>query len=408
MVRCDEKNDCIILCLILIISTLTACDDVGEVSYKAELVNQRVLDGNSQFAIDIFKTLSKEDQGKNIFISPFSISAALTMTYNGAETTTKEVMESVLGYSGIDRDLVNESYKHLLEYLKNADSKIELDIANSIWAKEGKEIKEEFLEKNRDSFSAQIESLDFSRDEAVEIINNWISEATKGKIDEMLEPPIPPEVIMYLINAIYFKGEWSEEFDPKDTKDEPFTTYDSKEQIVSMMSRKGKIEYAQGEGYKAVRLPYGKGKVSMYCVLPDEDITIDEFIDNMTIERWYEIRDKMNEVDELELKIPKFKLEYGIKNLNDSLIALGMEEAFTDRADFSGIMDNVCISRVLHKAVIEVNEEGSEAAAATVVEIRETAAMEPISFIADRPFLFFISDDQSGTILFMGKLLEVE
>ncbi len=402
-----KKNDCIILCLILIISTLTACDDVEEVSYKAELVNQRVLDGNSQFAIDIFKTLSKEDQGKNIFISPFSISAALTMTYNGAETTTKEVMESVLGYSGIDRDLVNESYKHLLEYLKNADSKIELDIANSIWAKEGKEIKEEFLEKNRDSFSAQIESLDFSRDEAVEIINNWISEATKGKIDEMLEPPIPPEVIMYLINAIYFKGEWSEEFDPKDTKDEPFTTYDSKEQIVSMMSRKGKIEYAQGEGYKAVRLPYGKGKVSMYCVLPDEDITIDEFIDNMTIERWYEIRDKMNEVDELELKIPKFKLEYGIKNLNDSLIALGMEEAFTDRADFSGIMDNVCISRVLHKAVIEVNEEGSEAAAATVVEIRETAAMEPIRFIADRPFLFFISDDESGTILFMGKLLEI-
>ncbi len=223
----------------------------------------------------------------------------------------------------------------------------------------------------------------------------------------MLEPPIAPDVIMYLINAIYFKGDWSEEFDPKDTREETFTTYEGKEQTVSMMSRTGKIDYAEGDDYKAVRLPYGKGKVSMYCVLPDEDMTIDDFIDNMTIGTWDEIRNKMSEVEELELKIPKFKIEYGIKKLNDSLIALGMGEAFTDRADFSGIMDNVSISRVLHKAVIEVNEEGSEAAAATVVEIRETAAMEPIRFIADRPFLFFISDDESGTILFMGKLLEI-
>ncbi|NLP30338.1 MAG: serpin family protein [Clostridiales bacterium] len=402
-----KKFIVIILCLILITTTFTACDDVEEVSYEAERVNQGVLDGNSQFAFDIFKTVNKEDNDENIFISPLSISAALTMTYNGAETTTKEVMEQALGYRDIDRDVVNESYKYLLGYLENIDSKIELNIANSVWVREGREVKEEFLEKNRDSFNAQIESLDFSKDEAVDRINNWISDATKGKIDEMLEPPIAPDVIMYLINAIYFKGDWSEEFDPKDTREETFTTYEGKEQTVSMMSRTGKIDYAEGDDYKAVRLPYGKGKVSMYCVLPDEDMTIDDFIDNMTIGTWDEIRNKMSEVEELELKIPKFKIEYGIKKLNDSLIALGMGEAFTDRADFSGIMDNVSISRVLHKAVIEVNEEGSEAAAATVVEIRETAAMEPIRFIADRPFLFFISDDESGTILFMGKLLEI-
>jgi serpin B len=146
----------------------------------------------------------------------------------------------------------------------------------------------------------------------------------------------------------------------------------------------------------------------MYCILPDEDVNINTFIENMDFEKWKNIRENIDETDEVVLGIPRFKLEYGIKNLNNSLRALGMEEAFSENADFSGIRDDVYISRVLHKAVIEVNEEGSEAAAATVVEMRETAAAEPLAFVADRPFVFVIADDETGTILFMGKLSDIK
>jgi serine protease inhibitor len=158
----------------------------------------------------------------------------------------------------------------------------------------------------------------------------------------------------------------------------------------------------------AVRLPYGSGKISMYCILPEETVSINEFIASLDAEKWNIIKNSISEREQVQLQLPRFKLEYGIKNLNDSLTALGMGEAFTDTADFSGIREDICISRVLHKAVIEVNEEGSEAAAATVVEIRETAAVEPLAFIADRPFVFIISDDDTGTILFMGKLYDVK
>lgn len=175
-----------------------------------------------------------------------------------------------------------------------------------------------------------------------------------------------------------------------------------------MMSRRGLVEYTSGDDYSAVRLPYGNGKTSMYCILPNDGININEFIKNMSLEKWNGIRKNISEVDEVVLQIPKFKLEYGIKNLNESLQSLGMGEAFSNQADFSGIREDIYISRVLHKAVIEVNEEGSEAAAATVVEMKDAAAAEPIAFIADKPFVFIIADDTTGTILFMGKLLSVE
>ncbi|MHB1127626.1 MAG: serpin family protein [Bacillota bacterium] len=155
-----------------------------------------------------------------------------------------------------------------------------------------------------------------------------------------------------------------------------------------------------------IRLPYGSGKISMYSILPNEAVSINDFIADLDSDSWKVIRNSISERDEVQLRLPRFKLEYGIKNLNDSLTALGMGEAFSGIADFSGIRDGLSISRVLHKAVIEVNEEGSEAAAATVVEMNESAVAEPLTFIADRPFVFIIADDETGTILFMGKLYD--
>lgn len=399
----------ILLSVLFLLLTLTSCGG-GVIGKKFDMdkISTGVVDGNSQFAFNIFKELNNEDSDKNIFISPLSISTALTMTYNGANSTTKEAMGKALEYEGIENTEISQSYNNLLNYLDNINKKVELNTANSIWIREGEAIKEDFLSNNRSNFNAEISELDFSKEASVDTINKWISDATKGKIDKMLEPPIDPNVIMYLINAIYFKGEWSNKFDTKNTYDYAFNTLSGNTQSVKMMNRTGKIEFKQGEDYKAVRLPYGNGNTSMYCILPDEGININTFIENMSIEKWKDIRDNISEVDEVKLGIPRFKLEYGIKELNESLASLGMEEAFSDQADFSGIREELYISRVLHRAVIEVNEEGSEAAAATVVEVKESAYMEPITFIADRPFMFIIADDATGTILFMGKLLSVE
>ncbi len=400
----------ILLIAVLTILACTACNkDLATKSRKYDVarISQDVVEGSSQFAFDLFKKLNSEDEGKSIFISPLSISTALTMTYNGAQASTKEAMEKALGYKDIDRDIINESYSNLLNYLENADKKIELNIANSIWIRHGQEIKEDFLSNNESNFNAEIDTLDFSKGSAVSTINEWIDNATKGKINKMLEPPIDPNVIMYLINAIYFKGEWTKQFDPERTYDGTFKTFEGSEQTVKMMSLKGKALYTEGDDCKAVRLPYGSGKTSMYAILPNEDVSINEFIEGMTVEKWNDIRNRVAETDDVLLQIPRFKLEYGIKNLNDSLKYLGMGEAFSENADFSGIREGIYISRVLHKAVIEVNEEGSEAAAATVVEMAESAVMEPTTFIADRPFMFIITDDTTGSVLFMGKLLNV-
>jgi len=400
----------ILLTAVLAMLLFTACSSVGAINgqkYDLAKVGQDVVEGNSQFAFDLFKRLNSEDEDESIFISPLSISTALTMTYNGAETSTKEAMEKTLGFKDLDRDLVNESYSNLLKYLQKADKKVELNIANSIWIRQGQELNEDFLADNKLNFNAEITTLDFSDDSAVNTINRWIDKATKGKIDKMLEPPIDPDVIMYLINAIYFKGEWSKQFDPARTYNGTFRKLDGSEETVQMMSLQDKVFYAEGDDYKAVRLPYGNGKMSMYAILPSESINIDKFIEDMTVEKWKDIRASLAETDDVLVQIPKFKLEYGIKDLNDSLEYLGMGEALSEKADFSGIREDIYISRVLHKAVIEVNEEGSKAAGVTVVEMKEAGAPEPITFIADRPFMFIIADELTGSLLFMGKLVSV-
>ncbi|KUO62899.1 MAG: proteinase IV [Gracilibacter sp. BRH_c7a] len=407
-----KKRVCLLLCITLAVGLLTGCKQNSTIqkhSVDKNKISMNVIDGNTRFAFELFKQLDTEDGEGNIFISPLSISTALAMTYQGAAASTKEGMAEALGYSGIEDTKLNESYQNLLPYLNGLDDKVQLNISNSIWVREGEEIRQDFLTANRDIFKASVTPLDFGEAKAADQINHWISEATNKKIEKMINSPISPDIIMYLINAIYFKGDWTEQFDPKHTFQTRFKAENGSMNDIMMMQRTGKVAYGQGDGFQAVRLPYGSGKAAMYCILPGEDIPINDFIATLDGEHWQVIRDSIRERDEVNLQLPRFKLEYGIKNLNAGLTALGMGEAFTDKADFSGIGDNICISRVLHKAIIEVNEEGSEAAAATAVEMTLTGApAEPLAFIADRPFVFVIADDETGTILFMGKLSEVE
>ena len=376
-------------------------------SIDLELLDSGVLAGNTRLAFQLAKALKAEDPDGSLFISPLSISTALSMTYHGARTTTKEAMAKALSYEGIQDEAISGTYQALIPYLEQVDPKVELAIANSIWVREGKEINQEFLDINKTYYNSEVTTLDFSKDSAADTINKWIETATNGKIDRMLEPPIRADVVLYLINAIYFKGKWSTPFDEKDTRDGLFTNSHGEEQTVPMMHRKGTMDYYDEGTYKAVRLPYGDGRLSMYCILPSEETTLSAFLEGMNETTWEEVKTGLAETEDVILELPRFKLEYGVKELNDSLISLGMKEAFSPYADFSGIREGLFINRVLHKAVIEVNEQGSEAAGATVVEMTESAAMEPITFIADRPFLFLIVDDSTGTILFLGTLQEI-
>jgi serine protease inhibitor len=402
-----------VLCIAALTWVLTGCysnpgTSVKEQAFDKSKIDREFTESNTRFAFDIFKMLNKEDQDRNIFISPISISTALSMTYQGAGSTTRDAMAEALNYDGMDIGVINESYRHLIRYMRQLDRKVELSIANSLWIRQGEKIKEDFLAVNRDVFDAAISSLDFSREDAADRINEWISKATKDKIEKMLEPPIPGNVVMYLINAIYFKGDWTVQFDKEKSFSSEFKAGNGSSGEVMMMSRSGKVEYGQGEGFKAVRLPYGSGKIAMYCILPEEGVSVNDYIMSLDAGRWQAVKESIAETEDVQLQLPRFKMEYGIKQLNDSLTSLGMGEAFGGSADFSGIRDGIFISRVLHKAVIDVNEEGSEAAGVTVVEKSESAALEPLTFIANRPFVFVITDDDTGTILFLGKLYDVK
>ncbi|ABR48324.1 proteinase inhibitor I4, serpin [Alkaliphilus metalliredigens QYMF] len=402
------KRTAIVLLTALLLISTTGCGSLFNTvtvhEYNEDKVASSVMEGNNQFAWDIFKELNQEDSGESIFISPLSISTALSMTYQGAEGTTKDGMAEGLRYQGIDMEVLNESYRELLKYMNNMDQGIELNIANSIWAREGGGFKEAFLDINQDVFDAYVTELDFSKADSADKINGWIEDATEGKIEEMIQGPISSNVLMYLINAIYFKGSWTVPFEEAQTFDGEFFTEDGDVNDIKMMRRNGKVAYGDGVDFTAVKLPYGNESTSMYVILPEENTSINDFIGSMDHKKWNEIREGISSQKDVELQIPKFELEYGIKELNNSLANLGMGEAFGPAADFSKIREGIFISEVLHKAVIEVNEEGSEAAAATVVVMTESAMADPLSFVANRPFMFVIANDESDTILFMGKL----
>lgn len=417
----------IVVCVLVMVCLLNGCvsrystpvleKDPGSLSEDTRMEDSKksssnLVEANTDFAFDIFKQINKEDNDKNVFISPLSISTALSMAYQGAGSTTKEAMASALGYEKLETDKINNGYKDILKRLNNIDNKVELNIGNSVWIREGKKVEDRFLSVNKDTFDAYIKTLDFSRKDAANEINNWVSDSTKGKITKMINSPIPEDVLMYLFNAIYFKGDWTEPFDKSATKSSEFHLGEGTTKEVMMMKKTADLGYGEGQDFQVVRLPYGNGKVSMYCILPDKNVPVNSFINGMDVSKWSEIKKSISKEKDVILEIPRFKIEYGIKDLNSSLTALGMGEAFSDLADFSGIRSkrDVCISKVFHKAVIEVNEEGSEAAAVTGVEAVLTCAelpVDPKSFIADRPFVFLIADDESGSILFMGKLYDV-
>jgi serine protease inhibitor len=395
--------------ILSILASLAACYQTAGESRRPAAegkFDERVVAANNRFSFELFNQLQVKDKGKNIFYSPLSVALALSMTYNGASGETKEAMRRTLKIEGLNLDELNEASAALINSLRSSDPKIELAIANSLWARKDVKFKEDFLERNRQFFAAEVTSLDFDAPSALTTINNWVSRNTKSKIPSIIDG-IDPDDVMFLINAVYFKGQWEKKFDKALTRNEPFYPFSGPQKEVPMMSQSGGYQYYRGDKFQAVRLFYGAKGASLDLFLPDNDSSIDDLLKRLSFEQCVQWTGMFHQA-EGDIKIPRFKMDYE-SSLNDSLKAMGMGVAFEGgKADFRGMRDqnDLYISEVKHKAVVEINEEGTEAAAATSVTIRALSGGGRFTFIVDRPFLMMIRDRRTDAILFMGVVVD--
>jgi len=371
---------------------------------EAAAVDKALVDSNTDFALKIFKELSDEDLGGNVFISPISISIAMAMVYSGARNQTQEEIAQVLEFRDFTPEKLNESFKTLLSSMGDIDEMVELYVGNSIWCKKDFDVEKSFMDSTKDYYNASVYDVDFTSQDTAGRINNWVSEATKGKISKITDQSSLKDIVMYLVNAIYFKGQWKDKFKEENTEEDTFYLPDNSTKKIQMMQNNEKYLYYQGADFQMLRMPYGRDKTAMYILLPGEGIGLDNFINSLS-------RDLLNKYikeassTEVDLKFPKFKVEYGAKSLIEPFKKLGMIDSFTGKADFSGIAPQMFISQIDHKAIIEVNEEGTVAAAATSIGMGATA-VRPVEFIVNRPFVLMIRDDRTGNILFIGKITE--
>lgn len=363
-----------------------------------------VVDADVGFGLDVFKALSETEDG-NVFMSPTSLSIALGMTLNGATGETRAGMLAAMRLHGFSEGEINESYRTLISMLTRLDPSVTLRIANSIWHRDSFQVEEDFINSARSYFEAEIEGLDFDDPRAPDIVNAWIESATEGMIEKMIDT-IDEEMVMYLINAIYFKGDWRYQFDREETRDEQFTTADGESVTVPMMRQHGELPYASREQYTVVDLPYGDSLFSMTIILPEQDEDIDEVIAGLNKESWEGLLEHVTPT-RIDLQMPRFELAYEVE-LNNVLSELGMARAFSRQAEFSGISttEPLEISEVRQKAVLDVNEEGTEAAAVTVVGIQTRSIPQYPLVKLDRPFVLSIRERHTGTILFIGKIMD--
>jgi serpin B len=374
----------------------------------SDVVDERLVVANTEFGFRLFAEVAELDRGKNIFLSPASVAMALAMTYNGARGATQEAMAETLGLEGMSLQEANQSNAALRKSMEDADPDVEILIANSLWMREGTDFYPEFLDRNRQFFGAEVAALDFGDPKASDAINSWVADSTRGRITEIVDKQIDPQTVLFLINAIYFNGAWAIEFDESKTQEMPFYLPDGGQKPVPMMSQSGDYLYHQGDGFQVVVLPYGDGRLGAYIFLPDPDSSLGSFLAGLSADNWEMWLSQLHMM-EGDVALPRFGIEYEI-NLNEALKAMGMAVAFDPaRADLSGmrpVPPNLFIQKVKHKAFVQVNEQGTEAAAVTSVEIGITSVREKFRFVADRPFFFAIGDAETGSILFMGTVVE--
>ncbi|MGD1806232.1 serpin family protein [Dapis sp. BLCC M126] len=372
-------------------------------------ISMKLVSANNQFAFQLFSEIHQSQSNENIFISPSSIAIALSMTYNGASGKTQEAMAKTLNFQGMSLDEVNHANRQLGNLLNSLNSEIELDIGNSIWTKKGISFEPNFLQRNQYFYQSKVSQIDFNHPQTPDIINNWVKDCTEGKISKIIDK-LEPDAVMVLLNAIYFKANWEQEFSESSTKEMPFYLPNGSQKQHPIMFQSSQNLYYEDEDFQAISLPYGEGRVSMYIFLPREQVGLDKFYQILNDKNW-ENWMLMFDYHKVNLGLPKFKTEYEV-TLNNVLKSLGMEIAFDKRAaDFSGmrpIPADLYIDQVKHKTFVEVNETGTEAGATTSVIMGTRSAEIVVDMLVDRPFFFAIRDNDSGTILFMGEITNPE
>ncbi|MCD6117869.1 serpin family protein [bacterium] len=372
-------------------------------------MEKKIAESTADFSMKIFSGITSVPSDSNIFISPISISYALAMAANGAEGTTREEILNTLGFGNMAIDDVNKSFHSLMSLLVNTDPDVILTIANSIWYKKGFPVEQSFLKINKSYYSAEVNELDFSSPDAVKTINTWVYDNTNGKIEKILDS-IDPASVMFLLNAIYFKGMWQYKFDENFTIEDVFTTSSGDTVHCKMMTITENLPCFETDTFEAVDIPYGSGNFAMAVLVPKSGNTAENIIKSMNKSSWDMWQQKFKVSKQtITLQMPKFETRYKIK-LNDVLKNLGIKKAFSPSdADFSGICKSydLYIDEILHKSFIKIDEKGTEAAAVTIIDYKMgiSNSTDNVKFIkVDRPFIFIIHEKTNGTILFEGKI----
>jgi serine protease inhibitor len=398
--------------LLMMLATLSSCkqNPAGPASdnpiNRITPLEKKVVETGNSFGFKLFTCLNNEETGKNIFISPFSVSMAFGMLLNGANGSTLDSLEQVLGDAGMSLDDINAAYKNSSSFLTTLDAHVSFQIANSIWYTYGFPALPNFLNVNKNYFNAEVNSLDFTSPSAPLTINNWVNTKTNGKIPTIIDGGIPSGTVMYLINAIYFKGAWTNSFNTSNTNDASFTCGDGSLTTCKMMSQNATFAYYADNFVQAIDLPYSDGSFSMTVLLPAAGVSIDQYASALTQVQWNTIINKLDSAN-VDLYVPKFTLNYS-KSLGDELKALGMGIVFDYmRANLTGIskMGKLYVTDVLHKTYVKVDEEGTEAAAVTTIVVGVTVVFPKPVMRIDRPFIFAIREHKTGTILFIGKVV---
>lgn len=360
-----------------------------------------IITASNTFSFALVKQVSSAQADSNVFLSPLSASMSLGMAMNGAAGTTYDEMRSTLGFGSASQGDIDAGYRSLIALLESLDPAVKMQIANSVWFDSGFPVKQGFLDTVKTFFDAEARPLDFSNGPAaVDAINGWVRTKTNGTIPSILDG-IDPNEVMFLVNAIYFKGSWRARFDAS-SADGDFHAAGGSVQRATFMHRQGTMSYAEGRGWQAVDLPYGDSAFSMTVVLPTAGV--EPLVDSLTPAFWSSLVSTLAP-QEVDLKLPKLTLRYG-RLLNEDLQALGMRAPF-EAADFtrmSPLGDQLSISRVQQNTFVNVDEEGTEASAATVTGIQLTSAPSFAEVVVDRPYLFVIRERLTGTVIFMGKI----
>ncbi|WP_409345588.1 serpin family protein [Paenibacillus sp. MBLB4367] len=371
-------------------------------------LNAGVVDATNTFGLALAQRVIAEKPGSNVSLSPISVMQALAMTMNGASGGTKEAMARTLRLEGMPMDELNEGERSLTRLLEDAGPGIKLSVANSLWLQQGWPFRSSYKDAVSKSYAAELQERNLPAPAVRKEINKWVSKKTGGKIPTIVDDPVSASTKLMLINALYFNAAWTNPFKAENTKDGTFSSADGTKRQVGMMHQEGRFEYDEENEYQALRLPYGDGQMGMLIVLPRPDADRKALMNKLfTDPAWWERRFESYGGD---LALPKFHVDATL-GLEEALSAMGMENAFDKhKADFSEMADSsgepLYINRVLHKTQVTVSEKGTEAAAATVVEMKAGSAPPNGRFTmtVDRPFWFAIQDLQTNALLFVGAV----